>query len=68
MTVTRETGSMMRTMEHPMVMPDPARVRLVGFGAYSLSLDIFAYVRCASYWRQSKNSVKVVSGRSYSAP
>jgi hypothetical protein len=31
---------------HPMVDPDPARVRFVGFGAYSLDLDIHAYVRC----------------------
>jgi len=31
---------------HPMVTPDPARVRFVGFGAYSLDLDVFAYVRC----------------------
>lgn len=31
---------------HPMVMPDPARVRFVGFGAYSLDLEIFAYLRC----------------------
>jgi MscS family membrane protein len=31
---------------HPMVTPDPARVRFVGFAAYSLDLEIFAYVRC----------------------
>lgn len=29
---------------HPKVHPDPARVRFVGFGAYSLDLEIFAYV------------------------
>ena len=26
--------------------PDPARVRFVGFGGYSLDLEIFAYLRC----------------------
>jgi MscS family membrane protein len=31
---------------HPMVTPDPARVRFVGFGAYSLEVQIFAYLRC----------------------
>jgi len=34
---------------HPMVDPDPARVRFVGFGAYSLDLEIFAYVRTADW-------------------
>jgi len=29
---------------HPRVHPDPARVRFVGFGAYSLDIEIFAYV------------------------
>jgi MscS family membrane protein len=29
---------------HPRVDPDPARVRFVGFGQYSLDLEIFAYV------------------------
>ena len=29
-----------------MVTPDPARVRFVGFSAYSLDVEIFAYVRC----------------------
>ena len=29
---------------HPRVHPDPARVRFVGFGAYSLDLEIFAYI------------------------
>jgi MscS family membrane protein len=32
---------------HPKIDPDPARVRFVGFGAYSLDLEIFAYVRTA---------------------
>jgi hypothetical protein len=31
------------------VDPDPARVRFVGFGAYSLDLEVFAYVRTADY-------------------
>jgi MscS family membrane protein len=30
---------------HPKVDPDPARVRFNGFGAYSLDVAIFAYVR-----------------------
>jgi MscS family membrane protein len=29
---------------HPRVLPDPARIRLVGLGAYSLDLEVFAYV------------------------
>jgi MscS family membrane protein len=33
---------------HPMVSPDPARVRFVGFAAYSLDVEIFAYLRCVS--------------------
>jgi MscS family membrane protein len=32
---------------HPRVDPDPARVRFVGFGAYTLDVEIFAYVRTA---------------------
>jgi len=31
---------------HPMVTPAPARVRFVGYGAYSLDLEVFAYLRC----------------------
>jgi len=31
--------------EDPRVDPDPARVRFVGFGAYSLDLELFAYIR-----------------------
>jgi MscS family membrane protein len=30
-------------LDHPKVSPDPARVRFVAFGAYSLDVDIFAY-------------------------
>ncbi len=32
---------------HPKVHPDPARVRFVSFGDYSLNLEIFAYVLTA---------------------
>ena len=31
---------------HPKVTPAPARVRFVGYGAYSLDLEIFAYLQC----------------------
>ena len=31
---------------HPMVTPEPARVRFSNFGAYSKDLEIFAYLRC----------------------
>ncbi len=31
---------------HPMVTPEPARVRFVDFGAYSKDIEIFAYLRC----------------------
>jgi MscS family membrane protein len=34
---------------HPRVDPDPARIRFVGFGAYSLDLEIFAYVQTTDY-------------------
>ena len=34
---------------HPRVDPDPARVRFVGFGAYSLDLEIFAYVTTTDF-------------------
>ena len=34
---------------HPLVHPDPVRIRFVGFGAYSLDLEIFAYVRATDY-------------------
>lgn len=34
---------------HPRVDPDPARIRFAGFGAYSLDLDIFAYVQATDY-------------------
>jgi MscS family membrane protein len=34
---------------HPMIDPDPARVRLVGFESDSLEVEIFAYVRTRDY-------------------
>ena len=33
-------------VDHPRVTPAPARVRFVGYGAYSLDLEIFAYLYC----------------------
>jgi MscS family membrane protein len=36
-------------LAHPKIDPDPARVRLAGFGAYSLDIDVFAYVRTTDY-------------------
>jgi MscS family membrane protein len=34
---------------HPKVLSDPARVRFTNFGAYSLDLDIFAYIDATKY-------------------
>src|SRR5262245_45658944 len=34
---------------HPRVLPDPARIRFVGFGEYSLDFDVFAYVDTKDY-------------------
>lgn len=34
---------------HPMVTPEPARVRFANFGAYSKDLEIFAYLRCQDH-------------------
>ena len=34
---------------HPKVDPDPARIRFVGFGEWSLDLEIFAYVMTDDY-------------------
>ena len=31
---------------HPRVLKEPARVRFIGYGAYSLDLEIFAYLLC----------------------
>jgi MscS family membrane protein len=40
--VTVKLREMLRA--HPKVLPDPFRVRFVGFGAYSLDLEVFCYV------------------------
>ena len=34
---------------HPKVSPDPARIRFVAFGSYSLDLDIYAYIEVTDY-------------------
>jgi len=34
---------------HPKVHPDPARVRLIGFGAHSLDVEVYAYVATADW-------------------
>jgi MscS family membrane protein len=34
---------------HPRIDPDPARVRFVGFGPYTLDVEIYAYVRTADF-------------------
>ena len=34
---------------HPRVLPDPARIRFVGFGEYALDLDVFAYIDTNDY-------------------
>jgi MscS family membrane protein len=34
---------------HPKVNPEPARVRFINFGAYSLDLEVFAYVDVTDY-------------------
>lgn len=34
---------------HPKVSPDPARVRFIGFGAYSLDVEILAYIETTEY-------------------
>ena len=36
-------------LAHPMIAEDPARVRFVSFGAYSLDLEVFAYARTADW-------------------
>jgi MscS family membrane protein len=35
-------------LAHPMVTPEPARVRFVGYGTYSKDVEVFAYLRCQS--------------------
>jgi MscS family membrane protein len=34
---------------HPKVLPSPARVRFVGYGAYSKDLEVFAYLDCTDH-------------------
>jgi MscS family membrane protein len=34
---------------HPKVAPDPSRVRFIGFGEYSLNVEIYAYVLTSDY-------------------
>ncbi len=36
-------------LSHAMVLPDPARVRFVGFGAYSLDVEITSYVATSDW-------------------
>jgi MscS family membrane protein len=36
-------------VSHPKVDPDPARPRFVGFGAYSLDIELFAYIKTNDY-------------------
>ena len=36
-------------LAHPKIDPSPARVRFAAFGAFSLDIDIFAYVRTTDY-------------------
>jgi MscS family membrane protein len=36
-------------LAHPRVVPDPARIRFLGFGAYTLDLEVFAYVDATDY-------------------
>jgi len=35
--------------EHPRVLADPQRVRFVAFGAYSLDVEVFAYIRTSDW-------------------
>jgi len=34
---------------HPKLTPDPARIRFIGFGDFSLDLEVFAYVRTTDF-------------------
>ncbi len=36
-------------LSHAMVLPDPARVRFVGFGAYSLDIEITSYIATSDW-------------------
>lgn len=33
-------------LSHPKVLPDPARVRLIGYGNFSKDVEVFAYLDC----------------------
>jgi len=33
-------------LRHPKVLPDPARVRLIGYGGFSKDVEVFAYLDC----------------------
>jgi MscS family membrane protein len=45
--VLADIGRLLR--EDPRVDPDPARIRFVGFGAYSLDCEVFAYILTADF-------------------
>jgi MscS family membrane protein len=34
---------------HPMVTDEPARARFIGFGAYSLDIEVFAYIQTSDW-------------------
>lgn len=36
-------------LKHPMVTPEPARARFLGFGEHSYDIEIFAYVKSTDY-------------------
>ena len=36
-------------LSHPRIHPDPARARFIGFGASSLDIEVFAYVRTSDW-------------------
>jgi small-conductance mechanosensitive channel len=36
-------------LQHPKVLGEPARARFVGFGAYSLDIEIFAYIETSDF-------------------
>lgn len=36
-------------LAHPMVSPDSMRTRFIGYGAYSLDIEVFAYLKCETH-------------------
>ena len=36
-------------IEHPKIDPEPARIRFIEFGEYSLNLDVFTYIKTINY-------------------